>query len=146
MTDKEIIRALRVCSRRTDAQTCAECPLFDSEDCMGDMMVGAADLIERLTAENVALREKQRWIPVTERMPNTIPCNAGTEYSEAVIVWTTGNKAMIAVWDGIDFICPTDFWEAWGEEITNWMPLPEAPKFADVLQGAPEASKEGEKA
>ena len=57
MTDKEIIQALRVCSRRTDAQTCAECPLFDSEDCMGDMMVGAADLIERLTAENTALRE-----------------------------------------------------------------------------------------
>lgn len=52
MTDKEIIQALRVCSRRTDAQTCARCPLFDSEDCMGDMMVGAADLIERLTAEN----------------------------------------------------------------------------------------------
>ena len=194
MTGKEIIQALRVCSRRTDAQTCAECPLFDSEDCMGDMMVGAADLIERLTAENTALREgaslgkakrpqkkayeksieflraltdgqsdeikslrrelegkdmviilaqrkqteaeaerdalqeKQRWIPVTERMPNTIPCNAGTEYSEAVIVWTTGNKAMIAVWDGIDFICPTDFWEAWGEEITHWMPLPGAPE------------------
>ena len=95
----------------------------------------ATDLIERLTAENAkaeaerdALQEKQRWIPVTERMPNTIPCNAGTEYSEAVIVWTTGNKAMIAVWDGIDFICPTDFWEAWGEEITHWMPLPEAPE------------------
>ena len=52
MTTDEIVRALRVCSRRTDAQTCAECPLFDSEDCMGDMMVGAADLIERLTAEN----------------------------------------------------------------------------------------------
>lgn len=197
MTGKEIIQALRVCSRRTDAQTCTECPLFDSEDCMGDMMVGAADLIERLTAENAALREgaslgkakrpqkkayeksieflraltdgqsdeikslrrelegkdmviilaqrkqteaeaerdalqeKQRWIPVTERMPNTIPCNAGTEYSEAVIVWTTGNKAMIAVWDGIDFICPTDFWEAWGEEITHWMPLPEAPEEGD---------------
>ena len=57
MTDKEIIQALRICSRRTDAQTCTECPLFDSEDCMGDMMVGAADLIERLTAENTALRE-----------------------------------------------------------------------------------------
>ena len=83
---------------------------------------------EKTEAERDALREKQRWIPVTERMPNTIPCNAGTEYSEAVIVWTTGNKAMIAVWDGIDFICPTDFWEAWGEEITHWMPLPEAPE------------------
>lgn len=57
MTDKEIIQALRICSRRTDAQTCTECLLFDSEDCMGDMMVGAADLIERLTAENTALRE-----------------------------------------------------------------------------------------
>ena len=57
MTNKELIQALRICSRRTDAQTCTECPL-DSEDCMGDMMVGAADLIERLTAENVVLREK----------------------------------------------------------------------------------------
>lgn len=58
MTDKEIIRALRICSRRTDAQTCTECPLFDSEDCMGDMMAGAADLIERLTAErDVALAD-----------------------------------------------------------------------------------------
>lgn len=57
MTDREIIRALRICSRRTDAQTCAECLLFDSEDsedCMGDMMAGAADLIERLTAERDA--------------------------------------------------------------------------------------------
>lgn len=59
MTDKEIIQALRICSRRTDAQTCTECPLFDSEDCMGDMMVGAADLIERLTAENVILPDGQ---------------------------------------------------------------------------------------
>ena len=59
MTDKEIIQALRICSRRTDAQTCTECPLFDSEDCMGDMMVGAADLIERLTAENVVLPDGQ---------------------------------------------------------------------------------------
>ena len=83
-------------------------------------------LRELAEAERDALREEQRWIPVTERMPNTIPCNAGTEYSEAVIVWTTGNKAMIAVWDGIDLICPIDFWEAWGEEITHWMPLPEA--------------------
>lgn len=60
MTDKEIVQALRVCSRRTDAQTCAKCPLFDSEDCMGDMMVGAADLIERLTAENAALKKEIR--------------------------------------------------------------------------------------
>ena len=31
--------------------------------------IAAARLIERLTAERDALREKQRWIPVTERLP-----------------------------------------------------------------------------
>lgn len=64
MTGQEIIQALRICSRRTDAQTCAECLLFDSEDsedCMGDMMVGAADLIERLTAESTDLRKEIEW-------------------------------------------------------------------------------------
>lgn len=166
MTEKEIVQSLRVCFRDVNyGGDCCNCPAIGDESCMAKVMDGAADLIERLTAEDAilpagqasaieslrkeiewkdmvialaqrkqaeaeaerdTLREKQRWIPVTERMPNTIPCTAGTEYSEAVIVWTTGNKAMIAVWNGIDFICPTDFWDAWGEEITHWMPLPEA--------------------
>lgn len=69
-----------------------------------------------------------KWISVKDRLPELIPCNAGTAYSEAVIVWTTGRKAMVAVWDGIDFLCAADYWEAWGERITHWMPLPEPPK------------------
>ena len=77
-----------------------------------------------------SLREQEQsgWISVNERLPDLIPCNAGTAYSDAVIVWTDGKKAMIAVWDGIDFLCPTDYWEAWGENITHWMPLPTPPK------------------
>lgn len=70
----------------------------------------------------------QKWIPVTERLPELIPCNAGTAYSDAVIVWTDRKKAMIAVWDGIDFLCAADYWEAWGENITHWMPLPKLPE------------------
>ena len=70
----------------------------------------------------------QEWISVDERLPDLIPCNAGTAYSEAVIAWTSGRKAMIAVWDGIDWIAPFDYWEAWGEEITHWMLLPQPPK------------------
>ena len=70
----------------------------------------------------------QEWISVDERLPDLIPCNAGTAYSEAVIAWTSGQKAMIAVWDGIDWIAPFDYWEAWGEEITHWMLLPQPPK------------------
>lgn len=72
--------------------------------------------------------ELPRWIPVYESLPETIACNAGTAYSEAVIVWTSGKKAMIAVWNGEDFLCAADYWEAWDEEITHWMPLTTPPK------------------
>jgi hypothetical protein len=121
MTDKEIVQALRVCSRRTDAQTCAKCPLFDSEDCIGDMMVGAADLIERLTAENAkaeaerdALREKKRWISVTEKTP---------EYDMPQLALNADGDALIANY------AYGEWFDTWGQdvEVTHWLPLPEVP-------------------
>ena len=90
-----------------------------------DAWARAVGELSKANAECAQLKAK--WIPVTERLPELIPCNAGTAYSEAVIVWTDGRKAMIAVWDGIDFLCAADYWEAWGENITHWMPLPEPP-------------------
>ena len=122
MTEKEIIQALRVCSRRTDAQTCAECPLFDSEDCMGDMMVGAADLIERLTAENVALREKvPQWISVEDRHPKPgtrVLATDGVFVGEAY-------RTSADTWRRYDGIAMRD---CIGSVVTHWMPLPEAPE------------------
>lgn len=82
-------------------------------------------IADHLIAHGVTVQE---WISVKDRLPDLIPCNVGTAYSEAVIAWTSGRKAMIAVWDGIDWIAPFDYWEAWGEEITHWMPLPQLPK------------------
>lgn len=140
MTDKEIIRALRICSRRTDVQTCAECPLFDNEDCMGDMTIGAADLIERLTAENAALREKvPQWISVDDRHPKPgtrVLATDGVFVGEAY-------RTSADTWRRYDGVAMRD---CIGSVVTHWMPLPEAPKFADVLRGAPEALEEGEKA
>lgn len=139
MTDKEIIQALWICSRRTDAQTCTECLLFDSEDCMGDMMVGAADLIERLTAENAALREKvPQWISVEDRLPED-------HLKRYLIAFKDAGGSIV---DAARYI-PGLGWECYNWDvpqklITHWMPLPEAPKFADVLRGAPETPEGGE--
>ena len=57
MTDEEIIRALRLCSCEASTRNCPTCPLSGNDDCVTDALSGAADIIERLTAENAALRE-----------------------------------------------------------------------------------------
>jgi hypothetical protein len=126
MTDKEIVQALRVCSRRTDAQTCAKCPLFDSEDCMGDMMVGAADLIERLTAENAALREKvPQWISVEDRLPID-------RLSKYLVAFRDAGGSIVDMaryFPSDGWTCNN--WEAPQNLITHWMPLPGAPEKGD---------------
>lgn len=71
---------------------------------------------------------RNQWISVEDRLPELIPCSAGTGYSEAVVVLTSGKKAMIAIWDGVDFICAASYWDAEGEQITHWMALPELPE------------------
>lgn len=73
-----------------------------------------------------------KWISVTDGMPELIPCDAGTAYSEAVNVLTSGRKVLTAIWDGFDWICDAEFWDAEDEEITHWtpvlLPLPQTPK------------------
>lgn len=66
MTNEEIVQALRCCA---SGESEGECSFTEKYGCDGCPKV-SADLIERLTAENAALREKQRWIPVTERLPD----------------------------------------------------------------------------
>ena len=56
MTDKEIIQALRRCQF---GAPCARCPAVSNENCMDELHKCAADLIERLTAENVVLPDGQ---------------------------------------------------------------------------------------
>lgn len=134
MTDtREKLIELMIAEKRTDPETA---PFSEW-------------LADYLLANGVRLEEKQatseeskqfasdnnvggKWIPVTERLPDLIPCNAGTVYSEAVNVLTTGRKVLTAIWNGEDFIADAEFWEAENEEITHWtpvlLPLPEPPK------------------
>lgn len=62
MKDNEIVQALRDCA----SGEAEDCPFTAVAGCDGCPKV-SADLIERLTAENAALREKvPQWISVEE--------------------------------------------------------------------------------
>lgn len=104
----------------------------DAEDEIRILKQKRANLFEILDAYERGRANALKWIPVTEELPKTIPCGAGTEYSEAVNVLTSGRKVLTAIFDGTDFIADAEFWEADGEEITHWtpvlLPLPEPPK------------------
>lgn len=86
----------------------------------------------RITQLEAELKEERRWIPVEERLPDLVPCGAGTAYSEAVNILTSERKVLTAIWDGTEFITDAEFWEAEGEVITHWtpvlLPLPKRPE------------------
>ena len=109
-----------------DDLACCECEYSDITPCFAGRMADA------LIAHGVTI---QRWIPVSERLPDTIPNSAGTAYSDAVNALTSGRKVITAIYDGKDFIGDAEFWEAEDEEITHWTP---------VLLPMPELPKEGE--
>ncbi len=57
MTSEEIVQALRQCAQ-SDCSSCGMCPIFPDRECVEHLAAAAASLIERLTAENEALRKK----------------------------------------------------------------------------------------
>ena len=58
MTTSDLVKALRICFRDLDdGADCPNCPLYGNKNCLAEVHKCAADLIERLTAENTALRE-----------------------------------------------------------------------------------------
>lgn len=73
MTDKEIVQALRICATHIE-KGCGLCSQMKYVRCTERLADEAITMIERLTAENAkaeaerdALREKKRWISVTEK-------------------------------------------------------------------------------
>ena len=119
MTDKEIVQALRCCKFGVP---CEKCPVVGNEDCFEKVNTAAAELIERLTAENAALREKvPRWISVEERRPEPgkrVLATDGVFVGEAY-------RTSADTWRRYDGIAMRD---CLGSIVTQWMSLPEAPE------------------
>ena len=141
MTGQEIAQALRCCAKglgHDDA--CENCKVGKIQDRREYIEFAAANVIERLTAENAALREKvTQWVSVEERRPEPgkrVLATDGVFVGEAY-------RTSADTWRRYDGIAMRD---CLGSIVTHWMPLPSAPKFADILRGAPEAPEEGGKA
>lgn len=126
MTTEQLVKALRYCST---VGMCDDCWLttiqkeFGASFCDDKLKQEAADLIEQQAARIAELEAKvPRWIPVTERLPEV---HQNTRKSDAMLVYTRRKLFMVAVWNGIDWLAPIAFWDAWGDEIVYWMPLQE---------------------
>lgn len=76
--------------------------------------------IDKLEAENAALKETQRWIPVSERLPETYKPVLTVDMSEAT-------QVPVPAFYNPDTECwSTHFkYDLW---VTHWMPLPELPE------------------
>ena len=122
MTDKEIVQALRQCAKR-DCSSCGVCPIFPDRECVEHLAAADASLIERLTAENAALREKvPQWISVEDRLPID-------RLSKYLVAFRDAGGSIVDMaryFPSDGWTC--DNWEVPQNLITHWMPLPEAPE------------------
>lgn len=123
MTEKEIAQALRCCAKglgHDDA--CENCKVGETQDRREYIEFAAANVIERLTAENAVLREKvPQWISVEERRPEPgkrVLATDGVFVGEAY-------RTSADTWRRYDGIAMRD---CLGSIVTHWMPLPAAPE------------------
>lgn len=123
MKDNEIVQALRCCAKglgHDDA--CENCKVGGIQDRREYIEFAAADLIERLTAENAELREKvPQWISVEERLP----IDRLKMYLVAFRDTFGPIVDMASYFPSDGWTC--DNWVVPQKSITHWMPLPEAP-------------------
>ena len=126
MTGKEIVQALRCCAKglgHDDA--CENCKVGEIQNRREYIEFAAANVIERLTAENAALREKvPQWVSVEDRLPE-VWINEEDDvlvnymiYSPDFGVDIGSYHAKAQRWVCMGLPCP----------VTHWMPLPEAPE------------------
>lgn len=143
MTNEEIVKALREYAEWWAATDEWETPIT-----LGDDLSAAADRLEELLGrcaryaeEITVLWERQRWIPVTERLPEKgaklllyVP---KTEKSRQFGIFT-GELKSVKADDGSgnfwSMPTPSSDWTLWGwsyfekPNVTHWMPLPPAPE------------------
>lgn len=122
MTDEEIIQVLRICATHIE-KGCGLCPQMKYVRCTERLADEAITMIERLTAENAALREKvPQWISVEDRLPID-------RLSKYLVAFRDAGGSIVDMaryFPSDGWTCNN--WEAPQNLITHWMTLPKAPE------------------
>ena len=124
MKDNETVKALRCCAKGLGHDDkCENCKVGEIQDRREYIEFAAANVIERLTAENAALREKvPQWISVEERLP----IDRLKMYLVAFRDTFGPIVDMASYFPSDGWTC--DNWVVPQKSITHWMPLPGAPE------------------
>ena len=120
---EEGIKELR---KSSESATKCCCAVQTTNEWYKLLMREAADQIERDQKEIADLRDKQPWIPVTERMP---------ERDIQVIGWYKDNpfsqyRLGVVAWNGNGWVFV--YAHRYVTNVTHWMPLPKAPEDGDT--------------
>lgn len=84
--------------------------------CDGEVLVSTARVADHLIANGVTV---QKWIPVTERLP---------EQGDVVLIYTKHEDIQVFQWDDNYGGWVGDRYNYSKRMVTHWMPLPEPPK------------------
>lgn len=135
MRTEEILTALRRLKVETGSLACMGCGREHNCGVHGcRIMRDAADLIEKLTdrcahyAEEIAvLQERQKWVPVTERLPE-ISNSWGV--SDVVLCIISDPSGYPPPNPGLCVYLEDGRWTCHGRivRVTHWMPLPDGPE------------------
>ena len=139
MTDKDVIQALRCCA---DGE-CKDCAMHeDKQRCQENLLDKAADLIERLSAENADLRKEIEWKDMVIALAQREQAKAEAERDAAIADMKISSGCTSCKYHCSDTIFCRDCNKkqnckcmSCGLGLPNW-----------EWHGLPEAPEEGEKA
>lgn len=126
-TPEEVAASLLKCASPVPCEGCISIEHRGNCDCADWLKRTAADMIKELAAEVAQLREENRWIPTSERLPETDdgPFSAyEEEFSVQVLAVIEGAEwATTLYFDGYDFF-DVQGGEAIPYRVSRWKPMP----------------------
>lgn len=131
MKTEELVAALRKDCRDCGSNSLClngEMNVYCAVRDAADRLEEYVDRCARFSEEIMVLRERGRWIPVEERLPEGDDCVAVCVSGKPQTNITLQNAVELATFSGKEGWI-LECWPEWeSADVTHWMPLPQPPK------------------